>query len=233
MKLLGIIPARGGSKGIPRKNIICLAGKPLIAYTIEAALGAEGLSDLTVSTDCPVIRQSAEALGISVIQRPAVFAGDKAPTIQAIRHALKAMEMEKRISYGGIVILQPTSPLRDSSHITQSIQLFENQQPECESVISCYDASAYHPDIMYRKDGGCLMPYAEKNNRPKRRQEFEKVYIRNGAIYIATRRLVTERGMLYSTSPCLFEMRAEHSVNIDSVSDLDLAEYYLGKKERS
>ena len=221
-----MIPARGGSKGIPNKNLIQLAGKPLLTYTLKAALASKCLREFVVSTDSEEIATVARESGVTVIMRPAELARDRSPTLDAVVHALEQREFQTGTRYNAIVLLQPTSPLRKAVDIDNSIELFQ-KHPEAESLISCYDATAYHPEIMYRRDESFLSRYVGDSHPQRRRQDFESVYIRNGAIYIASRRLLLEERVMIGSRPLGFLMSRRASINIDEPEDLQFAGFYF------
>jgi len=228
--ILGVIPARGGSKGIKNKNIVDLNGKPLIAYTIEAVNGCRLLSGTIVSTDSEKIAEHAKRYGADVpFIRPEELSRDDSSTIDVIRHSVNWYEECRKQHVDLVIILQPTAPLRTSCDIDSSIGLFLDN-PETDSLISCYDASSVHPRIMYCKKENRLEPFLSQNNII-RRQDFEKVYLRNGAIYISTRKLVMEEGRIIGDSPLGYIMPKERSLNIDEPHDLELAEFYINRRK--
>jgi CMP-N,N'-diacetyllegionaminic acid synthase len=230
--ILGVIPARGGSKGIKNKNIVELAGKPLIAFTIEAALACTMLSDVIVSTDSEKIAEIATRFGADApFLRPKELSNDDSSTIDVIKHAVIWYEQEKKQHVDTVVILQPTAPLRTVKDIDSSIRIFLNN-PGADSLISCYNASSFHPRIMYRKTNQFMTPYITDQDDLVRRQKFEIVYIRNGAIYILTRKLVMEEGRIIGTSPIGYIMPRKRSVNIDEQHDLELAEFYINRQKQ-
>ena len=231
---LGVIPARGGSKGIPAKNIVPLAGKPLIAHSIEAARGSRLLSRCIVSTDSEEIASVARGLGAEVpFLRPAVLAGDRSPSIDLILHAVSALEGAGGARVEHVVLLQPTSPLRTSRDIDLAIGRYL-ASPGADSLISCHRAGRVHPRIMYRPaPGNRLRPlWPAEGGGAVRRQDFEEVYIRNGAIYIASRELVMARKRLIGDEPLLYAMPEDRSINIDEPEDLERARRLLeGSRE--
>lgn len=224
MRILGVIPARGGSKGIPNKNLAQLRGVPLIAYTIRAAQQASVIAKLVVSTDSEAIREAAVGLGSNVLMRPAELATDTTPTPPVVAHVLHAVEsVDGR--FDAVMLLQPTSPLRTSSDIERAASTFA-ANPAADSLISCYDGSATHPSIMYRLCGDRLAPLFG-HDQPRRRQDFESVYVRNGAIYLTRRHLIVEEGRLVGDHPLALKMPRERSINIDEPVDLELAAFWL------
>jgi CMP-N-acetylneuraminic acid synthetase len=177
MKILGIIPARGGSKGIPKKNIKPLNGKPLIAYTIEAALNSS-LARLIVSTDCIEIAEVSKQYGAEVMIRPSYLAQDDTPTLSVLQDVIKKMDDD----FSAIMTLQPTSPLRTKEDINKSIQLFENDN-QADSLVSVVEVPHnFTPEKLMTYDGR----YIHGSSRVKRRQDMAStIYARNGAaIYI-------------------------------------------------
>jgi len=176
MKTLGIIPARGGSKGIPKKNIKLLCGKPLIAYTIESAL-ASVLDKVIVSTDCEEIAEVSRRYGAEVMMRPSELAKDTTPTLPVLKDVVDKLDE----IYDVVVTLQPTSPLRNRKHINEAIKIFENDY-EVDSLVSVVEVPHnFTPEKLMRFEG----KYLVGNSKLKRRQEIETRYARNGAaIYI-------------------------------------------------
>lgn len=228
--ILGIIPARGGSKGIPHKNIAPLGGVPLIAHTINAARGCPVLTDIIVSTDDADISACVRELGVNVDSlRPADLALDTTPTIDVVRYEILNYEKKTGSVVDAVVLLQPTSPLRRATDISGAWDAFIKSGSD--SLISVYSAENVHPSIMYRTRGDCLVPFMSGDNTQKRRQDMEPVFVRNGAIYIFIRDLAVDRGRLIGDAPAAFIMPRARSVNIDNPEDLYIAEYLLGAGE--
>ncbi|MBN1556877.1 MAG: acylneuraminate cytidylyltransferase family protein [Lentisphaerae bacterium] len=224
VKTLGVITARGGSRGIPDKNIVPLCGKPLIAYTIESARAAARLDRCIVSTDSEKIAAVCRDCGADVpFLRPAGLARDDSRSIDAVLHALDAVET----AYDAVMVLQPTSPLRTAADIDAAVALLE-AHPDADAVISVVDVDDHHPARMKRIEAGFLVdpPFAEAvENQP--RQELPRLYLRNGAVYL-TRVPVLRETRLFKGRRCLaYEMPAERSVNIDSLLQLHVAEALL------
>lgn len=227
MKVLGIIPARGGSKGVPGKNIRPLNGKPLIVYTIEAAL-ASRLTDVIVSTDDDAIANVAREAGANVpFRRPAELSGDSARSIPVAQHALKFMEEVNNTVYDAIMLLQPTAPFRTVEDINCALDILE--ATGADSVISVQDVEAFHPARMKYLDGDKLIdpPFCEAYEN-QGRQELRPMYIRNGAIYLTRRDVLL--GGSYKGNDCrALIMPPERSVNIDSIHDFEYAEWVHSK----
>lgn len=228
MKVLGIIPARGGSKGVPRKNIKLLGGKPLIAYTIEAALES-GLDSVVVSTDDEEIAEIAKEYRAEVpFMRPGNLASDTAASMPVAIHALHEMERINDTLYDAVMLLQPTTPFRTSADIDEAIRLIEEKQSD--SVISVVDVGGTHPARMkYLKNDFLIDPPFCEAKEGQNRQELEPMYIRNGAIYL-TRRDVLLKGTYKGNSCVALIMPSLRSVNIDTLFDFDYAEWLHTKQ---
>jgi CMP-N-acetylneuraminic acid synthetase len=216
MEVLAIIPARGGSKGVPRKNTRMLGGKPLIAYSIEAAQGA-GLLRVIVSTEDPEIAKVSLDCGAQVLERPPHLAQDTTPMPPVIEHALKERGADVEI----ILLLQPTCPQRKPADINAALEIFHDSS--VGSVMSVYQVEDHHPARMYRIEEGRLTPLIPEFSQA-RRQDLPAVYHRNGAIY-ACRRAVFERtGLLWDEHPCPYVMPRNRSLNIDDPLDFRIGE---------
>lgn len=223
--ILGVIPARSGSKGVKQKNVREVGGKPLIHYTIEAAAECPRLSDVIVSTDSREIANVAnEAGGKTPFLRPKGLATDTAPTLDVMQHAIREYEARNTCTVDVSVLLQPTTPLRNTDDITTSIEMYLRNE-ECRSVVTCYETTDVHPNIMYEQLGNVLTPL--RKDPPERRQEFRPVFVRNGAVYVSERKLLMEDEKLYSETPVGHIMPRERSINIDEPFDLTLAEFLL------
>jgi CMP-N-acetylneuraminic acid synthetase len=227
MKTLGIIPARGGSKGVPRKNIRLIAGKPLIAYTIEAAKGSRLLRRLITSTDDIETAEIAKSLGSEVLMRPTELAADDTPMFAVIQHVLETIGKSDAY-YEHVVILQPTAPFRTSRHIDEAITLLENTK--ADSVVSVSPVPGhYNPYWQFIVQDGELRLFIGKplSQIITRRQELPKTYTRNGAIYAFRTALVFAQRNIYGDRCIPYIMSVKDSVNIDSVEDFWLAERLL------
>jgi len=227
MKVLGIIPARGGSKGVPGKNIKPLAGKPLIVYTIETALASQ-LTDVVVSTDDDSIASVAREAGANVpFRRPAELSSDSARSIPVAQHALRFMEEANSVEYDATMLLQPTAPFRTVEDINRAVELLKASG--ADSVISVQDVEAFHPARMKYLEGDRLIdpPFGEAYENQSR-QELPPMYIRNGAIYLTRRNVLLNNS--YKGIDCrALIMPPERSVNIDTVHDFEYAEWVYTK----
>lgn len=219
MKILGVIPARGGSKGIINKNIKELGGKPLVAYSIEAALYSN-LSDVVVSTDCLKICEISKMFGSQVIMRPSSLALDETPTLPVIQDVVQSLE-EK---YDAVMTLQPTSPLRTVENINESIQIFCDDE-EADSLVSVVQIDHnFMPEKLMHMEG----KYLNGSNVVKRRQEMAKLYARNGAaIYITKTEKLNK--YIFGGKILPYFMRKLNSFDIDDLEDWAIVEKLLQK----
>lgn len=229
--ILAIIPARGGSKGIPKKNIIDLAGKPLISYSIQAALEAKEkgyLDKVIVSTDDEEIKCISESYGAEVpFLRPASLASDTAKSIDFIVHAYE-FYLEKGIDYENIILLQPTTPLRTCKDIVESVKVFNGG--EYDSLLSCYKEEYICDLVTYMKEEEGIVPLNPKHNEGVRRQELPDYYVRNGAIYISNSKWLNSTHKIFGGKMGMYEMPKERSVNIDTYYDLELARWIIERE---
>lgn len=220
MKILAIIPARGGSKGIPRKNIKPIAGKPLIAWTIEAALRSRVLDKVVVSTDDDEIADVARNWGAQVpFMRPAELAQDDTPGIEPVLHALEQLP-----GYDAVMLLQPTSPLRSTEDIDSSIALA--QRLGAPSIVSVTEANM-HPNWMYRLDDGQRLHPLVDEPPILRRQDLPTVYALNGAIYYSRIDRLKENRSFSVNGTSAYIMPAIRSIDIDELIDWKFAELLL------
>jgi CMP-N,N'-diacetyllegionaminic acid synthase len=228
-KILAVIPARGGSKGIPNKNIVDIDGNPLIKYTIDAALGSAMLTHCIVSTDSDAIADVAKSCGALVpFKRPEHLSDDKALSLPVIQHAVEFMEAEQGqgYQYDVVIMLQPTTPLRQTEDIDNAINLlFETN---ADSVISVVEVEGHHPLRMKRVVNGHLINYIDQGHEDMRpRQELPSAYIRNGAIYATQRDVLIKDSSFIGLDSRAYIMPSRRSVNIDTYEDLLLAKNYF------
>ena len=225
LKGVAIIPARGGSKGIPRKNIKPLAGKPLIAYTIDEALKCQCFDRIIVTTDDHKIAQISQENGADILMRPKELAEDHTPTVDAILHAVKMLEKEEDYVLDYIVVLQPTSPLRSSGDIKAAINLYL-ENADCESLVSV--AECEHP-ISWAMNikNGYLIPFFDETYLKERRQEHLITYVPNGAIYVISRESLYKNQNFYSDRTLAYIMPLERSIDIDTEYDFMIAEFLI------
>lgn len=234
-KYLGVIPARGGSKGIPKKNIKNMNGEPLISYTIEAskiAIEKGALSRCIVSTDSEEIAEVSRVYGADVpFMRPDYLAGDTIKSVDVILHALSFLR-DLGEYYDAVVTLQPTSPMRRGKDIIEGIELFDEQSSD--SLIAVYEDAKANGFNYYRMgEDGTGIPEHKEHNIGIRRQEMKPMYVRNGALYISSVELLKERNLIIGDYPLLFVMPKERSIDIDSIMDFNYVELLMQDSERS
>jgi len=231
MNILGVIPARGGSKSVPRKNLVDLLGKPLIAYTIEAAKDSRRLSHFVVSSEDAHILEVARQLGAPApFVRPQELATDQAPSLPVVQHAIREMERILGLTFDFVVLLQPTTPMRRGEDIDAALDKLT--ATGADSVISVCDVGPYHPARMRRIVDDRLVELPIKEPREMaRRQDLSPVYIRNGAIYAARRDVVMLENSMVGADCRAFVMPEERSVNIDGRLDLLMAEILMRAEE--
>lgn len=225
MRTLAVVPARGGSKGLPGKHLRLLAGRPLLAYTAEAALGSRTLTRTVVSTDDDGIAAAARSLGLDVpFRRPAALAADDTPMLPVLQHALAEAGAE---AFDAVVLLQPTSPLRRSAHVDDAVRLLESSG--ADSVVSVVEVPhQFSPVSVMRLDEGRLRSYVD-GPMITRRQDKPQLFARNGPAVLAVRASVLAGGSLYGTDIRPLIMSAEDSVDIDSAADFDYAAFLLAR----
>lgn len=224
--MIAIIPARGGSKGLPGKNIKLLNGKPLIAYTIEAALQSEKISRVIVNTDDTEIAKISEQFGAEVpFMRPAKLASDTAKSIDVFLHTVDWLEKNENLLIDEIVVLQPTSPLRNTKHIDEAITLFKMKN--ADSVISYCKED--HPIFWHKflTEEGRFQEIFE-GDYLKNRQDIKTTYHPNGAIYIIKTELL-KNNQFYTDQSYAYLMDKKKSVDIDSIDDFEFAEFLISK----
>ena len=225
MSLLALIPARGGSKGIPRKNIKKLCGKPLIAWSIEVAQESDLVDKVVVSTDDEEIAEIALSYGAEVpFLRPPELAQDETPGIDPVLHALSRLP-----KFDTLLLLQPTSPLRTASDINGILKMFqEHQAPAAVSICE----SSKHPNWMfYCGEDGTLSPFKDIQIAT-RRQELPNIYAVNGALYLAKTNWLRENKSFFSTDTLGYTMPSDRSVDIDSPFDWEVVEFLMKKNKQ-
>jgi CMP-N,N'-diacetyllegionaminic acid synthase len=225
MNVLGVIPARGGSKGIPTKNLAPLCGRPLLAYTADAVNDSKKLTRTIVSTDDERIADCARSLGLEVpFIRPSSLAADDAPMLPVLQHVISAMRADG-FETDMVVLLQPTSPLRRGQHIDAAIDWL--QRVRGDSVVSVVEVPhQFNPISVMRVDEGLLKPFLEAS-APTRRQDKPRLYARNGPAVLAVHARVIESGSLYGDESWPLIMTREDSIDVDSQWDLKMAEWAL------
>lgn len=226
-KILAIIPARGGSKGIPHKNIMKINHKPLIAYSIEAAKGSKFIDYILVSTDDVEIKDVSLNYGAKVpFLRPEEISNDTAKSIDVVLHALEFHKSQGE-EFHYVVLLQPTSPLRSSQDIDNAIEIV--MEKEAESLVSLCEASE-NPVLMRVIEDDKLKSFVEFKGDNLRRQDLPKFYIFNGAIYINSVEMLFKEKTFVNEATIPFVMDSVKSIDIDNMLDSKLAELILREK---
>ncbi len=229
--VLGIIPARYGSRGILQKNLRLLAGKPLIAYAAEAARASGVIDRLVVSTESSEIADLARSLGIEVpFMRPGSLATDTSPMQPVVEHAVGEVE-RAGWSPSIVVLLQPTSPLRKPGHLRAAIALLA--ETGCDSVVSVVEVPKHYSPyfVMRIEPSGLLTNFLPEGRTITRRQDAPSAYSRDGTVYATRRRVVMEEHSLYGTNCRPLVLSSEESVNLDTPEDWREAERRLAQSE--
>jgi CMP-N,N'-diacetyllegionaminic acid synthase len=220
-----LIPARGGSKGITRKNMALLRGRPLIEYTIDAALQAPSIQRTVVSSDDPEILDLARARGVVAIERPAAYATDMASADSVVKHFLAGLTPQERDKNPTVVYLQPTSPLRTADDIERAF--FAMNAANATSLVSVVPTMQTPFKMFTLSEAGLLQSLFDERLSNARRQDLLPTFLPNGAIYIFALSQFLARDGFPSNGSVAFVMDPLHSVDIDEPSDIELAERIL------
>jgi len=224
MRVLGLIPVRGGSKGIPHKNKKLLNGKPLMEYTISAALEATQLDVVICSSEDPELREIATTLGIEVpFARPESLAQDTSGSLSVVEHALQELEKTGR-HFDAVCLLQVTNPFRSAAFIDNAITKFKKETPD--ALISVLKVPhEYNPHWVFKQNTKGFLDIATGEKEIiKRRQELPEAFIRDGAIYITKTKVIREKKSLYGNTLSYIVSDPEYHVNIDTMDDWVKAE---------
>ena len=221
---LAIIPARGGSKRLPRKNILNLCGKPLISWSIEAGLKSKYIDKVVVSSDDTEILNISNEFKVQVIKRPNELASDTSTSFDVVQHAIDNLE-----SYEYILLLQPTSPLRNENHIDKAIEILKEKN--ADAVISVCEMN-HNPLWSNTLDDSLSMEgFISNNLLNNRSQDLKKYYRLNGAIYLCkTDKLLKEKSFFLKKNIFAYVMNSNDSIDIDRKEDFELASLYLSQK---
>lgn len=218
---LAIIPARGGSKRLPRKNVLDLCGKPLIAWSIEAGLKNNYIDKVVVTSDDDEILDISKKCGAEIIRRPDELASDTATTFDAIKHTIDNLE-----KYDYIVLLQPTSPLRDEKHIDEAIELLKEKNADAIIGVCVMDHSPLWSNTL--DESLSMSNFLKEEVLNKRSQDLDKYYRINGAIYICkTERLLDEKSFFIKDKIFAYIMDKKNSIDIDEEIDFEIAKVLL------
>jgi CMP-N,N'-diacetyllegionaminic acid synthase len=228
MAVIALIPARGGSKAIPRKNLAPLGGRPLLAYTADAVRASRTIDRAILSTDDAEIAAAGRGLGIEVpFLRPPELSGDDVPMLSVLVHALDWLERDSADPVEALVLLQPTSPFREARHIDEAVALFRERS--ADSVVSVIEVPhQFTPSSLMQAKEGRLARYLEGDAAPTRRQDKERLWARNGPAVLVLRPAATlRRDQLYTAGTYGYPMDRASSLDIDGPDDLQLAELML------
>lgn len=229
--VLGIIPAREGSRGIPEKNIRLLAGRPLLEYTVKAAFSSGVIDRLILSTDSEKIASLGRRLGVEVpFLRPKELAQDETPMLPVLQHAVSFLE-ERGWFSEIVVLLQPTAPLRKPQHIRDALSLLRSTH--CDSVVSVTEIPLhFSPDYVMKIVDGKLLNFLPEGKQLTRRQEARPAYSRDGTVYAVRRDVLMDRYTLYGTDCRPLLIPREESITLDTWEDWERAERRLIKMEK-
>lgn len=224
--VLGIIPARGGSKGIPGKNIRLIGGRPLLEYTVRSAQASGIIDRLILTTDSPEIAAVGESLGVEApFLRPAELAGDQTPTLPVVEHAVAFLE-ERGWTPEIVLLLQPTAPLRKPQHILRAVDLLRTL--EVDSVVSVVEVPRHFaPQYVMKIEDGRLHPYLPEGGSITRRQDARPAYYRDGTIYAVWRDVLMNSHSLYGERCHPLLLAADETVTLDAPEDWEAAERRL------
>jgi CMP-N,N'-diacetyllegionaminic acid synthase len=237
MKIYAIIPARGGSKGVPRKNVRLLQGKPLIAWTIEAAKNVQAIDRVFVSTEDDEIAHVAESYGAEVLKRPLELAEDLTLDLPVFQYHLQNFQSTGELP-DAVVDLRATAPLRTSEHIIQGIDLLLQKGDSVDSVRAVVDAPK-HPYKMWNLNDDILTPFLPKSftgmHEPFNvaRQLLPVVYQNNGAVNVIWSQTILQKESMTGSAIAGYEMDAVSSINIDSEIDFMMAELLMAERNKS
>jgi len=224
--ILAVITARGGSKGIPGKNIKLLGGKPLLVYSIDAVKKSKLITHAIVSTDDKKIAEVAKKFGGEVpFLRPRKLAEDKTPHVPVMKHAIEFMEKKLGVAFDYAVILQPTSPFRLSEDIDRTLEKLIKSG--ADSAVTLVDVDNYHPVKAKKLEGDKVLPYCFSEPEGTRRQDFPAAYRRSGAVYAMKRDLLMKDNRLYGDNIVGHIVPADRSVDIDTPFEWFRAEWML------
>jgi len=227
-RIIALIPARGGSKGILRKNLALLAGKPLIAYTIEAARSATLIDEIWVSSEDEEIIKVSESFGVKTLLRPKDLADDSASADGVVFHFINSLPNSAQHHEYILVYLQPTSPLRDGTHIDQALQAMVKS--EAAGVVSVVEADKPPQKAFVLDENGYLKSLFNERLSNERRQDLPRCYYPNGAIYAFRISAFLARNGFPSNGSIPFIMSSTDSIDIDNLADLTRAEIAIGEK---
>lgn len=229
-KIIAIIPARGGSKGLPRKNIKPLLGKPLVAWTIEQAKNSKYVNKVVVSTEGKEIAEISRGYGAEVpFLRPEELARDDSPTLDTIMHAIDWFE-KRGESFDIVVLLEPTSPLRKKDDLDNAIELFIKNIDKADSLVSVGEVYLENPYIMKRVENGYVKPFIEIDENIYQRQQLPKVYFPYGVVYLSKTDTLKKYKTFYQEKTIPYFIERWQNYEIDDIYDFICVEAIIKHK---
>lgn len=230
-RIICVVPARGGSKGLPGKNIASLCGKPLITWTLEAALQSKYVDEIYVSTDSEKIASVARQSGLDITElRPSELASDVASSIDVVLHAIDRAEKLNQQKYQFICLLEPTSPLRDSKDIDDAFEQLLHQD-NAEAIVGVCASEAGHPSFLATRENGLLVPYQKTvESNHIRRQDLSEIFYFEGSVYISKTNALRVKKSFYHETTAGYEVPRWKALEIDEKCDLIMAEALLKAK---
>jgi len=231
MSVLAVIPARGGSRGLPRKNVQIVAGRPLIAWTVDAAREARNVGRVIVSTDDAEIAEVARSCGAEVpLLRPAELARDDTPGVEPALHIVEWLAANEKFHAGKVILLQPTSPLRTADDIDEAIGLMDARG--ASAVVGVTPVTSHPAWMKQIASDGTLIDAPGLSDAETLRQQLPPLYVVNGAIYLVARDVLLARRSFYAERTLAYVMPADRSLDIDSSWDLRVADLALAARQR-
>lgn len=231
-RILAIIPARGGSKGVPLKNIYPLGGKPLITWVKPVLDEIPEIDKTVVSTDSEKIAEVAKSVGLEVpFYRPESLSGDRIGDLEVLTHALQVMELQDDCRYDIVLMLQPTCPLRKSKHVIDTFTKLVNEERDAVWTLSETDSKGHPLKQFNISDSGDLTYYDEAGKKIIARQQLIPVYHRNGASYAITRECLLDQKSIFGENPAA--IITENLISIDTVEDFEMTEWMLANSKHS
>jgi len=221
---LAVIPARGGSKRLPRKNVLDLAGKPLISWSIEAVKKSKYVDEVVVSSDDDEILGIAHSLDVTALKRPEILSTDTATTLEVIQYLIKNFEKQ----YTHLILLQPTSPLRESEDIDKAIELLDKKNADAVVSVCEMEHSPLWSNTLPQDKS--MTTFLNKEILNKRSQDLETYYRLNGAIYVINiQKLLEKKSFFLEENIYAYVMDQKKSIDIDTRLDFEIAGYLLAK----
>lgn len=229
LRVLGIVPARSGSKGLPGKNSLNLLGKPLVQYAFDAGIKSQYIDDVVLTSDCSICHKIASESGIKTIFRPNELAGDAVPSADVIEHVISDLKI-KEIEYDLFILLEPTSPLRDFQDVDSALKLM--MKSKFQAMVSVCEAEDQHPAFMFRLgNSGDLVTWSSDEFKALRRQDVSPAYFLEGSIYISFVNTFIERRTFCHSETGGYVVPKWKSLEIDDIIDFVCVEAIMSAKD--